>query len=80
MARKDKLSALIRDEWPTKLDEAFEKRFWVKISTEYCLTEGPTGAFVSTRHDEQPLTPEQLGFIHGYMQALAHVYVWNGRV
>lgn len=80
MARKDDLSKLIRAEWPAKLDEEFAKRFWINIKTEWNIFAGANGAFVSGRVDGEPFTVEHMGFIHGYMQALAHVYVWNGRV
>lgn len=80
MARKDKLSALIRDEWPAKLDEEFANRFHVNVKTEFNPFVGTAGQYVTTRQDERPLTEEMIGFVHGYINALRHVYVWNGRV
>lgn len=81
MARKDKLSTLIRDEWPTRLDAEFEKRFWCKITTRWNIyANNLVGAYETTREDGEPLTPEQMAFITGYMLALTHVYIWNGRV
>lgn len=79
MARKDNLSRLIRDEWPARLDSEFEKRFWCKLTTQYNVLRDPP-SYVSNRVDGEPLTPEQLAYIHGFSVALSAVYIWNGRV
>ncbi len=79
MARKDKLSKLIRDEWPTKLDAELKSRFGVDFTTHWNVVGGPP-SYVTARNDGGPMTDEMINFIHGYMVALNHVFTWNGRV
>jgi len=79
MARKDNLSKLIREEWPAKLDAELKKRYSVECQT--CWNSRVIqGQFETSRIDGWPLSPEMISFIHGYMIAMNHVYIWNGRV
>ena len=77
MARRDKLAQIIRAEWPLKLDAEVSKRFNVEIETDW--NDGEK-TFYSRRVDGGTMSPEMYAFIHGYMVAMNHVYVWNGRV
>lgn len=79
MARKDALSKIIRNEWPAKLDNELRTRFGVEFETRFNERVVP-GQFETRRVDEMPLTEAMINFIHGYMTAMNHVYIWNGRV
>lgn len=74
MARKDNLSKLIREEWPAKLDAELKRRYGTVTETKWNIA---TKSFETTG---VALTAEMIAYIHGYMMAMNHVYIWNGRV
>jgi len=80
MSRKDKLTKIIREEWPAKLDSELKARFGVEFETRWNTMHEPNGAFETFRIDREPLTEAAVNYIHGYMTAMNHVYIWNGRV
>lgn len=80
MARKDKLSKVIRDEWPTKLDAEMKNKFGITTKTEWNVEPDLPGQWITRRVDGHLLTISEASFIHGYMIALNHVFTWNGRV
>lgn len=62
----------IRDTWPAKLDEEVRKRFWLTVKTEWDVTAGSTGAYVTKTVNGEPIPPDALAFINGYSSATSH--------
>lgn len=80
MSRKDKLTKIIREEWPAKLDSELKAQFGLITKTTWEVIPDMPGQWVTARVDGYPLTHGEASFIHGYMTAMNHVYIWNGRV
>lgn len=71
-----RVQGVIREKWAAKMDAEVQKRYWFAVKTEWDVTQGTQGGYVTTSVSGEQIPAEALAFIRGYSKGIIDAMAW----